>query len=169
SFKEDGTTILSVLFAVRELGDLGVECGSNVEMLRVFDEMGCKDVGACNALISGFSKNGLTDEALEVFKRLQSQERELNFVSWTSVIACCSQHGKDIEALELFREMQVCQVKPNYVTIPCLVPACGNIVAFMHGKSTHAFSLRTGISNNVYVRSAFIDMYANCGYDDYRF
>ncbi|GKC52573.1 reverse transcriptase domain-containing protein [Tanacetum coccineum] len=39
-FKADGTTVSSVLYA----------CGSVVEMLRVFDEMGCKDVGACNAL-----------------------------------------------------------------------------------------------------------------------
>ncbi|GJY82893.1 pentatricopeptide repeat-containing protein [Tanacetum coccineum] len=66
------------------------ECGSAVEMLQVFYEMGCKDVGACNALISGFSRN---DEVLEVFKRLQSQERELNVVSWKSVIACCSWKG----------------------------------------------------------------------------
>nr|GEU53791.1 hypothetical protein [Tanacetum cinerariifolium] len=84
-FKVDGTTASSVLSAVGELGDLGVLydtwCGSAMEMLRVFDAMGCKDVGACNALISGFSRNGLTDEALEVFKRLRSQEQELNVVS----------------------------------------------------------------------------------------
>ncbi|GKD03726.1 pentatricopeptide repeat-containing protein [Tanacetum coccineum] len=75
----DGMTVSSVLSTVGELGDLGVgviihgyvwknglkedkwvvsvlidmyeKCGSAVEMLRVFDEMGCKDVGACNALI----------------------------------------------------------------------------------------------------------------------
>ncbi|GJV12150.1 pentatricopeptide repeat-containing protein [Tanacetum coccineum] len=141
-FKADGTTVSSVLSTVRELGDLGV-----------------------GVMIHG---NALTDEAFEVFKWLQSQERELKVVSWTSVIPCCSQHGKDIEALELFREMQVFRVKPNYVTIPCLLPACGN-TALMHGKSTHGFSLRTGISNNVHVGSAFIDIYGNCGYDDYRF
>nr|GEV62102.1 pentatricopeptide repeat-containing protein At1g20230 [Tanacetum cinerariifolium] len=150
-------------WVVSALIDMYGKCGSAVEMLRVFDEMGCKDVGACNALISGFSRNGLTDEALEAFKRLRDRELDLNVVSWTSIIACCSQHGKDIEALELFREMQVCGVKPNSVTIPCLLPACGNIAALMHGKSAHGFSLRTGISNNVYVGSALIDMYANCG------
>ncbi|GJX86097.1 pentatricopeptide repeat-containing protein [Tanacetum coccineum] len=151
------------VWVVSALIDMYGKCGSTVEMLRVFDEMGCKDVGACNALISGFARNGLTEEALEAFKRLRSQGLELNVVSWTSIIACCSQHGKDIEALELFREMQVCGVKPNSVTIPCLLPACGNIAALMHGKSAHGFSLRTGISNNVYVGTALIDMYANCG------
>ncbi|GJT25427.1 pentatricopeptide repeat-containing protein [Tanacetum coccineum] len=94
-FKADGMTVSSVLSTVGELGDLGVgvmihgyvwknglgedkwvvsvlidmyeKCGSTVEMMRVFDEMGCKDVGARNALISGFSRNGLTDEALEAW------------------------------------------------------------------------------------------------------
>lgn len=88
---------------------------------------------------------------------------DLNVVSWTSIIACCSQNGKDIEALELFRDMQVEGVKPNAVTIPSLLPACGNIAALMHGKAAHGFSLRNGISSNVYVGSALIDMYAKCG------
>lgn len=84
-------------------------------------------------------------------------------MSWTSVIACCSQNGKDMDALELFREMQLEGVKPNSVTIPCLLPACGNIAALTYGKAAHCFSLRTGIFDNVYVGSALIDMYANCG------
>jgi pentatricopeptide repeat protein len=79
------------------------------------------------------------------------------------MIASCSQNGKDMEALELFREMQIEGVKPNSVTIPCLLPACGNIAALLHGKAAHCFSLRNGIFNDVYVGSALIDMYAKCG------
>ncbi|GKF09588.1 pentatricopeptide repeat-containing protein, partial [Tanacetum coccineum] len=143
-FKADGTTGSSVLSAVEELRDLGVGgfrswgydrwCGSAVEMLRVFDEMGCKDFGACNALISGFSRNGLADEALK----------------------CLSGYGRNAS------------LSSETETIPCLLPACGNIAALMHGKSTHGFSIRTGILNNVYVGSALIDIYANCDYNDYR-
>ncbi|KAJ0466611.1 putative tetratricopeptide-like helical domain superfamily, DYW domain-containing protein [Helianthus annuus] len=189
--KADGTTVSSVLPAVGVLEDcfVGVQihgyaikqglgsdkcvvsalidmygkCSSTMEMSQVFDEMPERDVGACNALVSGFARNGLTDDALKTFNMLRSQDLELNVVSWTSIIACCSQHGKDIEALDLFREMQLSGVKPNSVTIPCLLPACGNIAALMHGKAAHGFSLRTGISDNVYVGSALIDMYANCG------
>ncbi|KAK9062921.1 hypothetical protein SSX86_020111 [Deinandra increscens subsp. villosa] len=190
-FKPDGTTISSVLPSVGELEDLSVgvqihgyaykhgvgsdkwvvcalidmygKCSSTMEMSQVFYEMSQRDLGACNALISGFARNGLTDDALKAFNRVRSQELKLNVVSWTSIIACCSQHGKDIESLDLFREMQLSGVKPNAVTIPCLLPACGNIAALMHGKATHGFSLRTGISDSVYVGSALIDMYANCG------
>ncbi|KAL2499298.1 Pentatricopeptide repeat-containing protein [Abeliophyllum distichum] len=190
-FESDGTSISSVLPAIGDLRDLkmgiqvhgyvikmgfGVEkcivsalidmyskCGCAPETSQVFEESDLGDLGACNALISGLSRNGLIDEALKVFKEFQGQRMELNVVSWTSMIACCSQHGKDIEALELFRSMQVAGVKPNSVTIPCLLPACGNVAALTHGKAAHCFSLRWEFSDDVYVGSALIDMYANCG------
>ncbi|KAK8509968.1 hypothetical protein V6N12_035291 [Hibiscus sabdariffa] len=79
------------------------------------------------------------------------------------MIAGCSQNGKDIAALNIFREMQSVGVKPNSVTIPCLLPACGNIAALIHGKAAHGFALRTGITTDVHVGSALVDMYAKCG------
>uniref|UniRef100_A0A803LIU7 DYW domain-containing protein n=1 Tax=Chenopodium quinoa TaxID=63459 RepID=A0A803LIU7_CHEQI len=96
------------------------------EMKQVFDEMGCMEIGSCNALVSALARN-------------------------------------DVEALELFTEMQLAGVKPNAVTIPCLLPACGNIAALMHGKAAHCFSIRRQITNDVFVGSALIDMYAKCG------
>lgn len=190
-FKPDGTTIASVLPAVGELEKLntgiqihgyvvkqGLEqdicvvsalidmygkCGCELEMLKVLKEMDQMDTGACNALITGLSRNGSVEKALELFRQFKEQGVILNVISWTSVIAGCSQNGKDMEALELFREMQNAGVKPNSITIPCLLPACGNIAALIHGKAVHCFSFRSEISNNVYVGSSLIDMYAKCG------
>ncbi|BFG17582.1 hypothetical protein CerSpe_038560 [Prunus speciosa] len=190
-FRPDGSSISSALPAVGHLEDLGLgiqihgyvvkqglgsdKCvvsalidmygkrACSFEMSQVFHEMDQMDVGACNALVTGLSRNGLVDNALEVFRQFKDRGMELNIVSWTSIIASCSQNGKDMEALELFREMQVEGVEPNSVTIPCLLPACGNIAALMHGKAAHCFSLRRGISNDVYVGSSLIDMYAKCG------
>ncbi|XP_057974278.1 pentatricopeptide repeat-containing protein At1g20230 isoform X2 [Malania oleifera] len=187
----DGTSISSVLSAVGSLEDLdlGVQihgyvikqglaldkcvvsalidmygkCACTSEMLPVFDEMKEMDVGSCNALVAGLSRNGLVEDAIRVFAQFKGQDVELNVVSWTSMIACCSQNGRDAVALDIFREMQVAGVKPNSVTIPSLLPACGSIAALMHGKATHCFSLRRGISDDVYVGSALIDMYAKCG------
>ncbi|KAA8537481.1 hypothetical protein F0562_027089 [Nyssa sinensis] len=190
-FKPDGTSISSVLPAVGDLEnfEMGIQihgyviklgigmdkcvisalidmygkCACTSELSQVFDEMGYLDLGACNALVAGLSRNGLADEALMVFRQFKGQGMDLNVVSWTSMIACCSQNGKDMEALDLFREMQIAGVKPNSVTIPCLLPACGNIAALLHGKAAHGFSLRRGMSDDVYVGSALIDMYAKCG------
>ncbi|KAH7521261.1 hypothetical protein FEM48_Zijuj07G0014300 [Ziziphus jujuba var. spinosa] len=183
-FQPDSATISSVLSAIGDLKDfnMGIQvhshvvkqglgpdkcivsalidmygkCSCTLEMSQVFNESDKMDVGAFNALVTGLSQNGLVDNLMEAFRRFKGQGLELNIVSWTSIIACCSQNGKDMDALELFREMQMEGMKPNSITIPCLLPACGNIAALMHGKAAHCFSIRIGISNDVYVGSALM-------------
>lgn len=190
-FQPDGASISSVLPAVGDLKELnaGVQvhgcvikqgfgsdkcvtsalidmygkCGCASEMSRVFYEMEEVDIGACNALVTGLSRNGLVDDALEAFMQFKDQGMELNVVSWTSMIASCSQNSKHDLALKLFREMQMEGVKPNSVTIPCILPVCGSTAALLQGKAVHCYSLRKGFSNDVYVGSALIDMYAKCG------
>ncbi|PKA60402.1 Pentatricopeptide repeat-containing protein [Apostasia shenzhenica] len=143
--------------------DMYGKCRITEEMIKVFDEMRHRDIGTCNALVAGLARNGLVGEALMRFKRFQKESVELNVVSWTSIVACCAQNGRDMEALELFREMQEIGVRPNSVTIPCLLPACANIAALVQGKSAHGFTIRAGMSADVYVGSALIDMYGKCG------
>lgn len=190
-FDCDGVSVSSVLAAVGDLKDLNLgvqvhgyviklglesdvcvvsslvdvygKTGCSLEMLHLFEEMEQKDVGAFNAVVAGLSRNAMVNEALRIFRQFQCKGIELNVVSWTSMIACCTQNGKDIEALKLFREMQMAGVKPNFVTIPCLLPACSNVAALAHGKAAHCFSIRSGFSDDVYVGSALIDMYSNCG------
>ncbi|OVA05267.1 Pentatricopeptide repeat [Macleaya cordata] len=55
--------------------------GCTSEMLQVFDEVAQMDVGSCNALVSGLARNGLVDDALEVFRQFEGQGIELNVVS----------------------------------------------------------------------------------------
>lgn len=190
-FKPDGTSISSVLPSVGDLEDLETgkqihgytikqgfgsyacvvsalidmygKCRCTTEILEVFNDIVERDVGSCNALIAGLSRNGFADDALRMFRQFKNQGIGLNVISWTSIVACCVENGKDIEALKLFREMQLVGVKPNSVTIPCLLPVCGNIAALMHGKAIHCFSLRRGFCEDVFVGSALTDMYAKCG------
>ncbi|KAG1334069.1 putative Pentatricopeptide repeat-containing protein [Cocos nucifera] len=131
---------------VSALIDTYGKCRRVEEMVRVFDKVGQMEVGSCNALVTGLSRNSLVNNALQVFRDFKGQGIDLNVVSWTSIVACCAHNGKDMEALELFREMQLVGVEPNLVTIPCLLPACSNITTLMHGKSAHCFSLRKGFS-----------------------
>ncbi|CAI0541206.1 unnamed protein product [Linum tenue] len=138
-----------------------LKCDRLMEARKVFDRIPRPNVVACSALLSGYARKGCVEETKELLG--EAVEMGLEVVSWTSMIASCSQNGKDMEALELFREMQMEGLKPNSVTIPCLLPACGNIAALMHGKAVHCFSLKNWVSNDVYVGTALIDMYANCG------
>ncbi|KAF8053659.1 hypothetical protein N665_1387s0017 [Sinapis alba] len=143
--------------------DMYGKSGNVYGIIKLFEQLELMETGVCNACITGLSRNGLVDKALEMFELFKEQNMELNVVSWTSIIAGCTQNGKDIEALELFREMQVAGVKPNRVTIPSMLPACGNIAALVHGRSAHGFAVRVHLLDDVHVGSALIDMYAKCG------
>ncbi|KAL1217360.1 Pentatricopeptide repeat-containing protein [Cardamine amara subsp. amara] len=143
--------------------DMYGKSGHVYGIIQLFDQFEMMETGVCNTYITGLSRNGLVDKALEMFELFKEQKMELNVVSWTSIIAGCAQNGKDIEALELFREMQVAGVKPNRVTIPSMLPACGNIAALGHGRSSHGFAVRVHLWEDVHVGSALIDMYAKCG------
>ncbi|KAI8003066.1 Pentatricopeptide repeat-containing protein [Camellia lanceoleosa] len=144
-FKPDGTSVSSVLPSVGDLEDLNVgiqihgyavkqgieldkcvvsalidmygKCACSSAMSQVFDEMDQLDLGVCNALVAGLSRNGLADEALMVFKQFKSKEMDLNVVSWTSVInllpskcftcilSACSQSGLTEEGQYYFNSM----------------------------------------------------------------
>ncbi|KAG2267974.1 hypothetical protein Bca52824_062529 [Brassica carinata] len=139
-FLPDEVAVSSVLPSVgdSERLDIGRQIHGYVIKQGLFELM---ETGVCNACITGLSRNGLVDKAVEMFGLFKEKNMELNVVSWTSIIAGCAQNGKDIEALELFREMQVAGVKPNRVTIPSMLPACGNIAALLHGRSAHGFAM----------------------------
>ncbi|KAL3603330.1 hypothetical protein D5086_004189, partial [Populus alba] len=132
--KPDGTSVSSVLPAV---GDLEMPLlGIQIHCYVIKQGLG-PDKFVVSALIDMYGKCACASEMSGVFN--------------------------EMDEVDLFREMQIEGVKPNSVTIPCLLPACGNIAALLHGKAAHCFSLRNGIFNDVYVGSALIDMYAKCG------
>ena len=85
-------------FVVSAMLDMYGKCGCVKEMSRVFDEVEEMEIGSLNAFLTGLSRNGMVDTALEVFNKFKDQKMELNVVTWTSIIASCSQNGKDLEA-----------------------------------------------------------------------
>ena len=73
-----------------------------------------------------------------------------------------TENGLAYEALEHFRQMQLSDVKPNAVTLVAVIPACTRLGALQQGKSIHGYMIRTLFELNVFVETAFIDMYAKC-------
>ena len=83
-FESDGCVVSALI-------DMYGKCGRADEMVRVFDEVdGMMDVGSCNAILTGLSRNGQAEEAVNSFRKFQEQGIQLNVVSWTSVVACCA-------------------------------------------------------------------------------
>ncbi|KAF8388302.1 hypothetical protein HHK36_026968 [Tetracentron sinense] len=78
---------------------------------RVFDRMSCKNVVAWTSMITGYVQNGGSEEALNLFREMQSREGiEPNRVSLVSVLPACSAlagliEGKQIHGFAIRNEL----------------------------------------------------------------
>ncbi|XAR56260.1 hypothetical protein NMG60_11036669 [Bertholletia excelsa] len=109
---------------------------------------------AWNTLISGFSQVGDDSMVSEIFQLMRFRGIEPNVVSWTS----------NEEAFDTFRQMLEPGLLPSSATISSLLPACASIIDSRHGKEIHGYSVMIGVEDDIYVRSALVDMYAKCGF-----
>ncbi|CAI9112000.1 OLC1v1012363C1 [Oldenlandia corymbosa var. corymbosa] len=110
-----------------------------------------------NALINMYAKCGSLDEARKVFDEMY----ERDMVSWTAVITGFAQNGKSSEALGLFSEMFRNGFVPNQFTLGSALKASA-VVGSLEGRQLHGISIKIGLSGDVFVGSALVDMYARC-------
>ncbi|KAJ8439857.1 hypothetical protein Cgig2_003923 [Carnegiea gigantea] len=118
-----------------------------------------------NTLIAGFSRAGNTSMVDELFQLMRVNGIEPDVVSWTSVISGLVQNFQNGEAFITFKKMMGSGsgCYPTTNTISSLLSACANVANVKHGKEVHGFALMVGLEQDIYVRSALIDMYAKCG------
>ncbi|KAK7303480.1 hypothetical protein RJT34_14387 [Clitoria ternatea] len=83
------------------LVDLYSKCGSLDESLRVFEEMGHRDVVAWNALLSCFMRCDLPAEAISVLRAMGRENIEPSEFTLCSVLKSCA----SLKALELGRQV----------------------------------------------------------------
>ncbi|CAO1946367.1 unnamed protein product [Urochloa humidicola] len=86
-----------------------------------------------------------------------------NLVAWSAMIGRYSRVGMVNEALGLFREMQAAGVEPDEVTMVSVISACAKAGALDLGRWVHAYIDRKGITVDLELSTALIDMYAKCG------
>ncbi|XP_027169772.1 pentatricopeptide repeat-containing protein At5g43790-like [Coffea eugenioides] len=75
----------------------------------------------------------------------------------------CDSTGLWLEVLHLFSEMQKCSIQPNEVTLVALISACADLGALSQGMWAHGYVVRKKLGLNIYLGSALINMYSNCG------
>ncbi|CAH2072396.1 unnamed protein product [Thlaspi arvense] len=124
-------------------------------------EASVKDhIASRNALIAGFAKNGMVEQAREVF----DQTRDKDNFSWNAMISGYAQSRSPQLALHLFREMISSSLtKPDAITMVSVFSAISSLGSLLEGKRAHEYLNRSSIPPNDNLTAAIIDMYAKCG------
>eukprot|EP00268_Persea_americana_P030987 TRINITY_DN30067_c0_g1_i4.p1 TRINITY_DN30067_c0_g1~~TRINITY_DN30067_c0_g1_i4.p1 ORF type:complete len:620 (+),score=107.19 TRINITY_DN30067_c0_g1_i4:229-2088(+) len=149
-------TLVTVLSICAKLGDL--EMGLKVKKF-VEDNRLCRNMIMSTAILEMYVKCGAIDDARREFDGMA----ERDVVAWSAMIAGYAQNGRSNEALELFEEMKRRKIKPNDVTLVSILSACGQLGSVEVGEMIGNYVESEGLSLNVYVGSALLDMYAKCG------
>lgn len=134
-------------------------CG-RINLARLQFELGIKDhIASWNALIAGFIRNGMIEDATQLFNNMQKRD----VYSWSAMISGYAQNEQPNMALELFHGMVDAGVKPNQITMVSVFCAIASLGALKDGRWAHEYVLNNSITLNDNLSAAIIDMYAKCG------
>ncbi|CAJ2673152.1 unnamed protein product [Trifolium pratense] len=118
------------VFVGNSLLDMYAKDGKIREAQTVFECMPERDVVSCTAIISGYAQLGLDEEALELFRRLQGEGMQSNYVTYTCVITALS----GLAALDLGKQMHNHVLRseiPSFVVLQNslidMYSKCGNL------------------------------------------
>ncbi|WCJ25693.1 Pentatricopeptide repeat (PPR) superfamily protein [Euphorbia peplus] len=125
----DEVTMLSLLSACMELGDLDV--GRKIHCLILDSSSGNSSVLLGNALIYMYAKCGSIERALDVFKGMRVKDVS----TWNSVIVGLAFHGDGEDSIKLFAEMQKLRdIKPDEITFIGVLVACSHVGKVEQGR-----------------------------------
>ncbi|CAN1150539.1 Pentatricopeptide repeat-containing protein At5g59600 [Linum perenne] len=122
------------------------------------------DAFVVSALVDMYSKCGQVEKVLELFDLMAQSGIEPDVVSWTSVISGLVQNFRNEAAFSTLKNMLSHGFCPSHATISGLLPACANTANVRRGRELHGYAAVIGVEDDIYVRSALIDMYAKSGF-----
>ncbi|KAJ7965460.1 Pentatricopeptide repeat [Quillaja saponaria] len=111
-----------------------------------------------NSLINMYGKLGLVDYTFGVVLTM----KELDVISWNSLIWGCHRAGCQELALAQFYRMRTMKQLPDQFTISIVVSVCSNLRALNKGKQIFGFCFKVAFISNSIVSSAIIDLFSKC-------
>ncbi|XP_077234601.1 tetratricopeptide repeat (TPR)-like superfamily protein [Tasmannia lanceolata] len=153
----DNVTFVIVLSAVANANDW--ETGKQIHGMVVktgFDS----GISVSNNLINMYAKGGCLANAKMVFDDM----RELDLVSWNSMISSYVQVGLEEEAVSLFFGLLHSGATPDHFTLASVLRACSAVAkGYILGKQVHVYVVKTGNLTDSFVLTSLIDVYAKNG------
>ncbi|KAF1002398.1 pentatricopeptide repeat-containing protein At2g02750 [Apium graveolens] len=144
--------------------DMYCKCGCLHAAEDLFKDLkGRRNLITWNSMIGGMMLNGETENAIELFMQIESEELKPDSATWNSIISGFSQLGKEMEAFLLFKKMQSDGVAPTLKTITSLLSVCSSMLALRCGKEIHGHGIRLDINDDDFFATTLVDMYMKSG------
>lgn len=122
--------------------------------------IGFKDhLASINALIAGFVRNGMINQARKMFDEMS----EKDVFSWSTIISGYVHHEEPATALELFYRMISSGLCPNEVTMVSVFSAIAAVGSLSEGQWAHECVMNNAIPISNNLSASIIDMYSKCG------
>lgn len=155
-FKPNMYTFISILRSCASLSNVGF--GKQVHAHIVKNNLDGNDfVGA--ALIDMFTKSKCLEDAAVVFSRLTERDP----FAWTAIIGGYAQTAQAEKAVKYFSQMQREGGKPSEFTLASCLSGCSQLANLENGQQFHSMAIKAGLSGDMFVASALVDMYGKCG------
>ncbi|XP_072953475.1 pentatricopeptide repeat-containing protein At4g33170 [Typha angustifolia] len=156
-FVPDQFTVASILRACSGIKNLSF-LHSQVHAVALKLDLS-RDSFVLTALIDVYARMGFIDEARVLFGRIDW----FDIASYNALIAGYVTNNENRKALELFSSVIRMGEGPNHFTLATALNACSGLVAFGEGKQIHAYTMKLGFDQDLYVISSILDMYIKCG------
>eukprot|EP00268_Persea_americana_P002166 TRINITY_DN10643_c0_g2_i1.p1 TRINITY_DN10643_c0_g2~~TRINITY_DN10643_c0_g2_i1.p1 ORF type:complete len:600 (+),score=94.41 TRINITY_DN10643_c0_g2_i1:286-2085(+) len=88
--------------------------------------------------------------------------KRLSLADWNSLIQTSSRNGFFSESLDIYSSMLKAGLRGDNFTFPSVAKACAKLNLLIDGKKIHAHTFLLGFQQDVFVQTAWIDMYSKC-------
>ncbi|KAK6929547.1 Pentatricopeptide repeat [Dillenia turbinata] len=144
--------------------------------ISIFSEMfsKCSANLPWNAMLSGYSQHGRSDEALELYILMQVQGMVFKYGYGSAVMdlknAIADAYSKCLsleDVRKIFDRMNERSSVLKHTSVcllsMCVLVACANLCLIESGQQVHGLLCRTGMAFDRHVESSLIDIYSKCG------
>lgn len=108
--------------------DMYAKCGNISEAAMIFKRISNPDTVSWTAIISGYAQHGLSEKALQLFRRMEQLGVKPNSVTFLCVLFACSHGGLVEEGLHYFQQMkEKFGLVPEMEHYACIVDLFGRV------------------------------------------
>ncbi|KAM4074841.1 hypothetical protein ACB094_10G124500 [Castanea mollissima] len=154
---------LQVIFVSNALISMYGKCAQMDDARRVFDDMLHRDSVSWNSLIAGYSENGFSSLALEVFSQMRDLSLQPNEYTLASILEVVSNSNSVIQAMQIHLHMIKCGFMFNDSMVSCLIKTYGKCHGIDEAKEIFSEIDKINVVHCNAMATAFV--YAGCHAD----